>query len=144
MKDRYNVNVDGELNVRAYKKEEVPVTKLEDSRGHRMLLTNGIIDFFSRHWPYITGGLILVFIVIFIRAAKSHNYEDDYFYEEPPFQYNQWGLEEGQPRINLAQKLERMGAKPYRMFTIIQTCMITGILRTQETTADTIKTINLP
>lgn len=112
LKDRYNVNVDGELNVRAYKKEEVPVTKLEDSRGYRMLLTNGIIDFFSRHWPYITGGLILVFIVIFIRAAKSHNYEDDYFYEEPPFQYNQWGLEEGQPRINLAQKLERMGAKP--------------------------------
>ena len=27
LKDRYNVNVDGELNVRAYKKEEVPVTK---------------------------------------------------------------------------------------------------------------------
>jgi hypothetical protein len=53
LKDRYEISVDGGLAVRAYVKKEIPVNKIEDSRGRYMLPVQNIIDFFTDNWPYI-------------------------------------------------------------------------------------------
>ncbi len=114
LKDRYEISVDGGLAVRAYVKKEIPVNKIEDSRGRYMLPVQNIIDFFTENWPYILGGLGFVFVIIITRVKYRNRWDEyDYFYyEEPPVQYNEWEAPNSQETINLYQRLGRLQTQP--------------------------------
>lgn len=112
LKDKYDVSVDGELNVRASLKDQapqVPVDSTKDNRGQDMVLAaDNIINFFSKYWPYIAGGLGLILAIIFIRTwRKSRWSEEDYydFYYDPPVRYRQRDEEVSFNTISLHQRL---------------------------------------
>jgi hypothetical protein len=117
LKDKYDVSVEGELSVRAYIKDQVPVNTIEENRGQGMLLAENIVKFFSDYWIYIVSGLGLVFVIIFIRAKRRSCWNDDdyyssYYYYGFPFQYKRNNEQNETQMVNLHQRLSIPYSQP--------------------------------
>ncbi len=123
LKDKYDVSVEGELSVRAYIKDQVPVNTIEENRGQGILLAKNIVKFFSDYWIYIVSGLGLVFAIIFIRAKRRSHWDDDdyyssYYYYGFPIQYNRNNEQNETQVVNLHQRLSIPYSQPsYNYYT---------------------------
>jgi len=117
LKDKYDISVEGELSVRAYIKDQVPVNTIDKNRGQGMLMAENIVKFFSNYWIYIASGLGLVFVIIFIRAKRRSCWNDDdyyssYYYYGFPFQYKQNNEQNETQMVNLHQRLSIPYSQP--------------------------------
>lgn len=88
---------------------ENPVKHFKD-RGLDILLVYNLLTYLLEHWPCVTGGVAATFFAVLLKErqiAKRYEEDYDYFYEEPVFQYDQWGDTNNRP-INLTQRLGQM------------------------------------